>query len=237
MARAMWETHWREEWAVLTGTTLSFYQTNRRKPSLRIALLDIRAVEPLPTAEQPFVGYHFLGVECIGRVHYICTATQSQQQRWLLSLGQQIRLASNRHKLQQQRRSKKGRLTGSLAAPARSVGGGAGGGISIAEMMAEQGGVGMAADFDLDTLLDSGASKFIARFEARQWLPRGRLVLNSKRMCFQMTRANMQVCEMMRLIIDCARTVLVLCSYCARTVLAYCARTVLVLCSRTVLIA
>jgi hypothetical protein len=189
----MWETHWREEWAVLTGTTLSFYQTNRRKPSIRIALLDIKSVDHLPTAEQPFVGYHFLAIECIGRVHYMCTATHGQQQRWLLALGQQIRLASNRQKQQQEkqqlRRSKRGRLKGSIAGGRPQVGGG----ISIAEIMAEQHDGGIAMDFDLDSLLDSGASKFIARFEARQWLPRGRLVLNSKRMCFQTTHSNMQV--------------------------------------------
>jgi hypothetical protein len=43
--RALWETHWREEWLVLYGTHLSSFRSGSKKPGWSIFLQDILGVK------------------------------------------------------------------------------------------------------------------------------------------------------------------------------------------------
>ena len=96
VGRAQWETHWREEWAVLTPSTLTFYRSRSRKPAISVSLLDIRSIGDLPAGQHPFVGFHFFQVETLGRVHYVCTASSVEKRNWLQGIEQQMRVAMSR---------------------------------------------------------------------------------------------------------------------------------------------
>lgn len=91
VARALWETHWREEWAVLHATHLSFYASGAKKPTWSVFLHDLLAVRPLSDSGGskaparlllPMPGKAFLALEALGRVHYLCFPSETIRDLW-----------------------------------------------------------------------------------------------------------------------------------------------------------
>jgi hypothetical protein len=83
VARALWETHWREEWAALYPTHVSFYSSGAKKATWSLFLHEILGVRPLDDkARLPFPGKAFLAVEALGRVHYLCFPTDGIRDIW-----------------------------------------------------------------------------------------------------------------------------------------------------------
>ncbi len=93
VARALWESHWREEWMVLYASHVSFFAMGTKKPGWSVFLHDILAVRVPPGASKlrsQFPGKFFLGLETLGRVHYLCFVTEAIQESWLTALSARV---------------------------------------------------------------------------------------------------------------------------------------------------
>lgn len=93
VARALWESHWKEEWIVLYSSHVSFFSMGTKKPGWSVFLHDILAVKVPQGASKlcaQFPGKYFLGLETLGRVHYLCFATEAIRDSWLSSLAVRV---------------------------------------------------------------------------------------------------------------------------------------------------
>ncbi|KNC53792.1 uncharacterized protein AMSG_09512 [Thecamonas trahens ATCC 50062] len=79
VARSLWETFWREEWAVLTPARLAFYSARSRKPLQTIALGEVMAVTAVDEDDMPFGSLHFFQIETPGRLFYMCMRSQASR--------------------------------------------------------------------------------------------------------------------------------------------------------------
>mmetsp|Transcript_2996 Transcript_2996/g.4552 ORF Transcript_2996/g.4552 Transcript_2996/m.4552 type:complete len:1659 (+) Transcript_2996:117-5093(+) len=71
VARALWDSHWREEIAVLYPSYLAFYPLLAKKASWTLYLQELIGVSHVPDDNSPLPGFSVLKIETIGRVHYI----------------------------------------------------------------------------------------------------------------------------------------------------------------------
>ena len=93
VARALWESHWKEEWMVLYSSHVSFFSMGTKKPGWSVFLHDILAVKVPQGASKlraQFPGKFFLGLETLGRVHYLCFGTEAIRDNWLSALAARV---------------------------------------------------------------------------------------------------------------------------------------------------
>jgi hypothetical protein len=94
VARALWESHWKEEWMVLYPSHIAFFgMGSKSKPSWSVFLHDVLAVKapPAERLRQLFPGKAFVALETLGRVHYLCFATDAIRDGWLAALSRCVR--------------------------------------------------------------------------------------------------------------------------------------------------
>ena len=83
VARALTETHFIEEWAVLTNKHISFYHPDNSRPSFRIPAVEIVGAKMLDARQRPsFPSYHFIEIETLGRYYYLMLQNDSLLKRW-----------------------------------------------------------------------------------------------------------------------------------------------------------
>ena len=84
VARALSETHFIEEWAVLTTKHLAFYHPDNRSPTFRIPTSEIIRVKKMDDRDRPsFPTYSFIEIETLGRVHYCMLQNEVLLKRWV----------------------------------------------------------------------------------------------------------------------------------------------------------
>jgi hypothetical protein len=71
VSRALWDTHWREEIAVLYPTHVAFYPPLAKKASWTLSLQELIGLSHISDDKSPIVGTSILKIETIGRVHYL----------------------------------------------------------------------------------------------------------------------------------------------------------------------
>jgi hypothetical protein len=76
VARALWDTHWREEIAVLYSSYLACYPLLGTKPSWILSLQEIIGISYLPEEISPLPKFAVMRIETIGRVHYLAFMTK-----------------------------------------------------------------------------------------------------------------------------------------------------------------
>jgi hypothetical protein len=76
VARALWDTHWREEIAVLYPTHVAFYSPMAKKASWTLSLQELIGISHIPDDKSPIVGKSVLKIETIGRVYYLAFPTK-----------------------------------------------------------------------------------------------------------------------------------------------------------------
>jgi hypothetical protein len=77
------ETHFIEEWAVLTARHLSFYHPDNKAPSFRIHIGDVICARKLDDRERPsFPTYHFMEIETGSRMYYCMLQNETLLKRW-----------------------------------------------------------------------------------------------------------------------------------------------------------
>ena len=86
VARALWESHWKEEWMVLYASHISFFSPGAKKPAWSLFLHDILAVRVPPGKIRfHFPGRYFLSIETLGRVYYFCFGSETLRDSWIAS--------------------------------------------------------------------------------------------------------------------------------------------------------
>ncbi|GMH71831.1 hypothetical protein TL16_g05758 [Triparma laevis f. inornata] len=84
VARALSETHFIEEWAVLTSKHLAFYHPDNRSPSFRIPTSEIIRAKKMEVKDCPsFPTYSGLEVETLGRIYYLMLKNEGLMKRWI----------------------------------------------------------------------------------------------------------------------------------------------------------
>lgn len=84
VARALSETHFIEEWAVLTSKHLAFYHPDNRSPSFRIPTSEIIRAKKMEVKDCPsFPTYSGLEIETLGRIYYLMLKNEGLMKRWI----------------------------------------------------------------------------------------------------------------------------------------------------------
>ncbi|CAM9874990.1 unnamed protein product [Ascophyllum nodosum] len=83
VARCLWESHWREEWAVLFPSHVACFPPLSKKPVWVLPIKALHKASAMSDARCPFPGLHCLRLETIGRAHYVCFATRRARDGWL----------------------------------------------------------------------------------------------------------------------------------------------------------
>lgn len=90
VARVCASHHWVEEWAVLTPVALSCLKLRGyrelSKPKLRIPLPQVLRVYHVPPTALPFLEFHFVALETLSTVHYLCCGREAAAAHNVLSL-------------------------------------------------------------------------------------------------------------------------------------------------------
>ena len=81
VARALWDTHWREETMMLFPSHISFFPPSSKKAVWTLALHDLISVSSLSDEETPLPRYYTLKLETIGRVHYLAFSSHESRQQ------------------------------------------------------------------------------------------------------------------------------------------------------------
>jgi hypothetical protein len=76
VSRALWDTHWREEIAVLYPTHVAFYSPLAKKASWTLSLQELIGISHIADDRSPLLGKAILKIETIGRVHYLAFASK-----------------------------------------------------------------------------------------------------------------------------------------------------------------
>lgn len=73
VARALWDSHWREEAAIIFESSVSFYAPLSKKPDISIPLYDVQKVRRLEDANDryPLSGFPLVAIETAWKCHYI----------------------------------------------------------------------------------------------------------------------------------------------------------------------
>ena len=88
VARALWGSYWREEWAVLysgKGGRLSLYRNRATRPAVKVVTADVLGAVPMADAEleRVFPGKFGFEVHTLWRVFYFVVPTEEQRNKWL----------------------------------------------------------------------------------------------------------------------------------------------------------
>ncbi|CAM9490801.1 unnamed protein product, partial [Chrysoparadoxa australica] len=84
VARALWESHWREEWLVLYPGCMTSWAPLTKKPIWELPLSSLIDCSALPSS--PLPGLHCLRLETLGRVHVVAFSKEQELQRWMSEL-------------------------------------------------------------------------------------------------------------------------------------------------------
>jgi len=96
VCRCQWETHWREEWMVAYEGNISFFAPASRRPAFNINYIDVIQLEtPEGTSQCPLLGFYLLKVVTLGRVSYLCFASDSTRQAWVSRINEGSSMAKN----------------------------------------------------------------------------------------------------------------------------------------------
>jgi len=91
VCRAIWESHWREEWMVEYSTHLAFFSSASKKANFGIAFDDVIAVEKPPDSDKlPLPGVYMLKLHTLGRVSYLCFATADIRDTWAKRISEGV---------------------------------------------------------------------------------------------------------------------------------------------------
>ncbi|KNC55430.1 uncharacterized protein AMSG_11092 [Thecamonas trahens ATCC 50062] len=123
--RALDETYWREETALLYSDNLSFCQFKRKarlhkrqrvqeEVTAIIALDDVLSVGPLEDSNTPFDGFVFVKIVTLERVHYVCVASEEVAAAFVAAISAAC------HKLRASRRALSSAVTQVRASSAGS---------------------------------------------------------------------------------------------------------------------
>lgn len=101
VARGMWESHWREEWAGVYETHVSFYVPLSSKPSLVIPFSEIIGVRSLKFHDQhseqldPFPGLGgILAIDCMWRSHYLVFVSVETKEKFKVQIAAALMTSS-----------------------------------------------------------------------------------------------------------------------------------------------
>lgn len=76
VARALWDSHWREEIAVVYPAHIAFYPLLAKKASWTLHLQELIGISHLNDATSPLPGFSILRIETIGRLHYLAFSSK-----------------------------------------------------------------------------------------------------------------------------------------------------------------
>lgn len=76
VARALWDTHWREELIVLYPSYIAFYPPLAKKASWTLYLQELIGISHIHDDASPLPGYSVLRIETIGRIHYVAFSSK-----------------------------------------------------------------------------------------------------------------------------------------------------------------
>jgi hypothetical protein len=80
VARALWDTHWREEIAILYASYIACYPLLGSKPAWVLSLQEIIGVSYLPEDISPLPRFCVMRIETIGRIHYLAFISKDYAQ-------------------------------------------------------------------------------------------------------------------------------------------------------------
>jgi hypothetical protein len=86
VARALWDTHWREETAMLFPSHISFFPPSAKKAAWTLALHELISVSNLSDEHTPLPKYYTLKLETIGRIHYIAFCSHEGRQAMSMAI-------------------------------------------------------------------------------------------------------------------------------------------------------
>jgi hypothetical protein len=76
VARALWDSHWREEIAVVYPSYIAFYPLLAKKASWTLYLQELIGISHVADSVSPLPGFSILRIETIGRLHYLAFASK-----------------------------------------------------------------------------------------------------------------------------------------------------------------
>mmetsp|Transcript_19758 Transcript_19758/g.36793 ORF Transcript_19758/g.36793 Transcript_19758/m.36793 type:complete len:1713 (-) Transcript_19758:223-5361(-) len=76
VARALWDSHWREEIAVVYPSYIAFYPLLAKKASWTLYLQELIGISHVADATSPLPGFSILRIETIGRLHYLAFSSK-----------------------------------------------------------------------------------------------------------------------------------------------------------------
>ena len=76
VARALWDSHWREEIAVIYPSYIAFYPLLAKKASWTLYLQELIGISHVDDATSPLPGFPILRIETIGRLHYLAFSSK-----------------------------------------------------------------------------------------------------------------------------------------------------------------
>lgn len=76
VARALWDTHWREEIAVVYPSYIAFYPLLAKKASWTLHLQELIGISHVADSTSPLPGFSVLRIETIGRLHYLAFSSK-----------------------------------------------------------------------------------------------------------------------------------------------------------------
>jgi hypothetical protein len=80
VARCLWESHWREEWCVVSAEGVGFFAPNSTTPGLELLFDDVRCIRSLESGfSSPLPGYPVLVLETAWMCHYIAFANEDKR--------------------------------------------------------------------------------------------------------------------------------------------------------------
>ncbi|CAM9772340.1 unnamed protein product, partial [Ectocarpus sp. 13 AM-2016] len=86
VARCLWESHWREEWAVLLPSHVACYMPLSKKPVWVLPLRALHKASAVSDERCPLPGLRCLCLETVGRAHYICFTSRTSRDTWLAEI-------------------------------------------------------------------------------------------------------------------------------------------------------
>lgn len=90
VARALWDTHWREEVAVLYSSYIACYPLLGTKPSWVLSLQEIIGVSYLNEDSSPLPRFTIMRIETVGRVHYLSFISKDVAQNFATKIRENI---------------------------------------------------------------------------------------------------------------------------------------------------
>eukprot|EP00752_Nemacystus_decipiens_P007824 g6989.t1 len=93
VARCLWESHWREEWAVLFPSHVACYMPLSKKAAWVLPLRTLHKASTVSDERCPLPGLRCIRLETVGRAHHLCFSSRTARDNWL---GEISRLSRGR---------------------------------------------------------------------------------------------------------------------------------------------